>query len=48
MSRSTLRNVVEYAIAGFLEIFRPNDEEYSAVGIQPYSGKIYRHSRFDW
>lgn len=45
---TTLKNIVQYVTEGFMEIFRPNDEQYPAIGVQPFGGTIYHHSRFDW
>ena len=45
---NTVKTVVQYMAEGFLEIFGPNNDHYPAIGIQPFSGTIAHHSRFDW
>ncbi|MEM8722540.1 MAG: hypothetical protein AAGE84_25170 [Cyanobacteria bacterium P01_G01_bin.39] len=45
---NTLKMVVQYITEGFIEIFSPDYEQYPAIGVQPYSGTINHHSRFDW
>lgn len=34
-----------YIAEGALELFSPNHDSYPLVGIQPYSGEVYRPSR---
>ncbi|MBE9047761.1 hypothetical protein IQ255_25755 [Pleurocapsales cyanobacterium LEGE 10410] len=47
LSTDTIRNIVQYVTEGFMEIFRPNDEQYPMIGVQPFSGTINHHrSRF--
>ena len=36
----TLKDVVQYLTEGFLRIFSPIDDEYPAIGIQPFYGDI--------
>jgi hypothetical protein len=38
-----------YITEAFARIFGPNDDEYPAIGIQPFSGEIYQpKSGLDW
>ncbi len=44
-----VRDIVQFITEGFLEIFRANNDNYPAVGLQPYGGTIStRHSRYEW
>jgi len=36
----TLKNIVQYLTEGFLRIFSPTDDEYPAIGVQPFYGDI--------
>ena len=36
----TLKDVVQYLTEGFLRIFSPTDDEYPAIGVQPFDGEI--------
>ena len=47
LAANTIRNIVQYVTEGFMEIFRPNDEQYPTIGVQPFNGTInHHHSRF--
>ena len=45
---NTVKIVAQYMLEGFLEIFSPHDDQYPAVGVQPFGGTVYHRSRFDW
>lgn len=45
---NTLKTVVQYMAEGFLEIFSPHEDQYPAVGVQPFGGTIKQRSRYDW
>ena len=47
MILSSVKVAVQYITEGFLEIFRPEDEKYPAIGVQPFRGTIYNSSKFD-
>ena len=40
-----LVDTLGYITEGSLEIFSPNHDSYPVVGIQPYSGEIYRPNK---
>lgn len=40
-----LVDALGYIAEGALELFSPNHDSYPLVGVQPYSGTIYRRSR---
>ena len=48
MILANVKAFVQYITEGFLQIFRPNDEPYPAIGVQPFRGTIYNNSKFDW
>lgn len=35
-----LQSVVQYLAEGFARIFAPSDDEYPAIGVQPFGGEI--------
>ena len=35
-----IKDIFQYITEGFIEIFSPNDDQYPAVGFQPYGGTI--------
>jgi hypothetical protein len=38
-----------YITEGFLRIFAPNDDDYPAIGVQPFTGEVYQpKSGLDW
>jgi len=44
-----VKDIVQFITEGFLEIFRANDDNYPAVGLQPYGGTISAHySHYEW
>lgn len=43
-----LRIAIQYITEGFMEIFRSDEEQYPAIGVQPFGGTVRHHSRFDW
>lgn len=43
---TAVKNIIQYVTEGFMEIFRPNDEQYPAIGVQPKGGTINHRSRF--
>ena len=42
----TLNNIVRYLTEGFARIFSPTDDQYPAVGVQPFGGEIYYPSAY--
>lgn len=45
----TIKNIIQYITEGFTRIFSPNEDQYPAIGVQPFEGTIYHsHSRVDW
>lgn len=42
----TLKNIVQYLAEGFARIFSPTDDEYPAIGLQPFGGEIYSSSNY--
>jgi len=41
--------VIQYVTEGFIEIFSPDNDQYPAVGVQPFGGTINNpSSSFDW
>ena len=41
--------VIQYITEGFIEIFSPDNDNYPAVGVQPFGGTINNSSSsFDW
>ncbi len=38
----TLKNIVQYLTEGFARIFKPSDDQYPAIGIQPFEGEEYQ------
>ena len=34
-----INQLVRYLLEGFNEIFRPNDEDYPSIGVQPFEGE---------
>jgi hypothetical protein len=46
---SFLAYITTYLTEAFVRIFAPNDDEYPAIGIQPFEGEIYQPtSGLDW
>ncbi len=37
---SIVRRITEYVAEAFLELFGPSHDDYPAIGIQPFEGKI--------
>lgn len=48
MVLNAIRTIVQYMTEGFMEIFRSEEDPYPVVGVQPFSGTIWHHSRSDW
>lgn len=45
----TLKDMIQYLTEAFVRIFSPNNDEYPAIGLQPFEGEIYiPHSGTDW
>ncbi len=45
----TVENIIQYITEGFIEIFSPDNDNYPAVGVQPFGGTINNsRSSFDW
>lgn len=45
----TIKGVFQYITEGFVRIFSPAEDQYPAIGVQPYEGTIYNSdSRWDW
>lgn len=45
----TLHEMMQYLTEAFARIFSPNDDEYPAIGVQPFYGEIYQPgSSTDW
>jgi hypothetical protein len=42
MIDTTLKNIMQYLTEAFARIFGPNDDEYPAIGVQPFEGEIYK------
>lgn len=42
----TLKNIVQYLTEGFARIFSPTDDEYPAIGVQPFEGEIYSSNTY--
>ena len=41
--------IARYIAEGFVRIFSPTDDEYPAIGIQPFEGTIYiANSQLNW
>jgi hypothetical protein len=38
--KNVIQYIIQYIVEGFTRIFSPNDDQYPAVGIQPFSGII--------
>ena len=38
----TLKDIIQYIAEGFARIFSPTDDEYPAVGVQPFEGEEYQ------
>ncbi|MGK7877816.1 MAG: hypothetical protein AB4426_32285 [Xenococcaceae cyanobacterium] len=44
-----LNDIITYITEGFARIFGPNDDEYPAIGVQPFEGEPYQGaSDADW
>ena len=44
-----IKSVIQYITEGFIEIFSPDNDNYPAIGVQPYGGIIVsNYSNFDW
>jgi hypothetical protein len=44
-----IKDFIQYITEGFLKIFSPDNDDYPAIGVQPYGGVIdYRNSDFNW
>jgi hypothetical protein len=44
-----IKDITQYITEGFVRIFSPTDDEYPAIGVQPFEGTIYNpNSRLDW
>lgn len=35
-----LQNAVQYFTEAFVRVFGPSDDEYPAVGVQPFEGEV--------
>ena len=45
----TVKNIIQYITEAFIRIFSPTDDQYPAIGVQPFEGTIYNpNSRLDW
>ena len=38
----TVKDIVQYITEGFARIFSPTDDEYPAIGVQPFEGEEYK------
>ncbi|MGF1541547.1 MAG: hypothetical protein ACFCU5_14035 [Pleurocapsa sp.] len=38
----TIKNLVQYITEAFVRIFTPADDQYPAIGVQPFEGTIYQ------
>lgn len=45
---NTVKLVAQYLVEGFLDIFSPHEDQYPAIGVQPFGGTISHHSQFNW
>ena len=36
-----LQSIVQYLTEGFVRIFTPSDDQYPAIGVQPFGGEVY-------
>ena len=44
-----LENVSQYILEAMVRIFGPNDDEYPAIGVQPFEGEPYTENLgSDW
>lgn len=44
-----LSDITQYLTEAFVRIFSPTDDEYPAIGTQPYEGEVYQRSTsFDY
>ena len=41
MISKTLKDIIQYITEGFARIFSPTDDEYPAIGVQPFEGEEY-------
>lgn len=47
--KNVIQYIIEYIASGFLEVFSPDNDNYPAVGVQPFGGTInHYNSGFDW
>jgi hypothetical protein len=45
----SIKDFIQYITEAFVRIFSPNDDEYPAIGVQPFEGEVYQsNSGLDW